>query len=359
MPLQQADGWFFRHRIELGLSLRMTVAGLLSFAAAHLLQTPQTYWAVLTAVIVTQTSVGGSLKATLDRLISTLGGAGWGVAVTAAIPHSGVVATGIALAVGLVPLSLLVAFRPSYRVAPVTAAIVLLGHPVSGEVINTAFDRVFEIGLGSIVALAVALTLSPVRAHKALYAAAGDALVPMAEQIAALLAGVTTPVASATVLAVNDRIRAAIERADAMAVEAARERRSYVSDAPDPEPLVRTLRRLSHDLVIIARALPAPPPDTVRDHLSGPAATLGDALAATMTAIRDALAAGVAPPADQSTEAAFSAYADAVAALRREGLTRALSDTDVERVFGLLFGLEELHRNLDELAARVAELAPA
>jgi hypothetical protein len=40
MPLQQADGWFFRHRIELGLSLRMTVAGLLSFAAAHLLQTP-------------------------------------------------------------------------------------------------------------------------------------------------------------------------------------------------------------------------------------------------------------------------------------------------------------------------------
>jgi len=41
------------------------------------------------------------------------------------------------------------------------------------------------------------------------------------------------------------------------------ERRSYITEAPDPDPLVRNLRRLSHDLVIIARALRVPLPETV------------------------------------------------------------------------------------------------
>jgi uncharacterized membrane protein YccC len=351
--------WFLRRRIEFGLGLRMTVAGLLAFAAALLFRTPQTYWAVLTAIIVTQSSIGGSLKATLDRLVSTLGGAAWGAAVTLAIPHSGAVSTGIALAVALVPLSLLVAFRPNYRVAPVTAAIVLLGHAASGNVIDTAFDRVFEISLGCVVALAVSLTVSPLRAHKALHAAIGDALVPMAEQVALLLSGVATAVSATAVLALNDRIRPAIERATAAAAEAARERRSYLSNAPDPDPLVRTLRRMSHDLVIVSRALPTPLPDTVRDHLTLPAAALGTVIAQRMTAIRAALAAGTAPASDDPTATALADYAAAMSGLRRHGLTRALADADIERVFGLYFGLEELHRNLEELAARLREQLPA
>jgi uncharacterized membrane protein YccC len=358
MTWQLAQTWLVRHHIELGLSLRMTVAGLLSFALAHLFAVSQTYWAVLTAVIVTQASIGGSLKATLDRLVSTLGGAGWGAAVTLAIPHSGVLSTELALVAALIPLSLVVAFRPSYRVAPVTAAIVLLGHLGSESVLDAAFDRVFEIALGSAVALAVALAVSSARAHTALYAAAGDALAPMAEEIALLLAGVATPRDPAAVLALNDRIRAAIERAATTSDEAARERRSYLSDAPDPEPLVRNLRRLSHDLVMIARALAMPLPEPLRDQLSEPVMMLGAGLAARMIAIRDALAARDAPPADPSATP-FAAFSEAMGAVRREGLTRALPDADVERVFGLLFGIDELRRNLDELAARVAELARA
>lgn len=354
--MQQADSWLGRHRTEFGLGLRMTVAGLLSFAVAHLFQLAQVYWAVLTAVIVTQSSLGGSLKAMVDRFVSTLAGAGWGAAVTYTLPHAGVTSTGIALAVALIPLSLLVAFRPSYRVAPVTAVIVLLGHTAAGGVVDTALARVFEIGLGSIVALAVALTVTPVRAHKAFYAAAGSALGPMAEQIAMLLAGLKSPLDPAAVTRLHDRIRGAIEGATTTATEAARERRSYMSDAPDPEPLARTLRRISHDLVIVARALPSPLPEPVRGRLADAAEALGGAFAEMMRGLGAALTAGAAPPASAGVDAAFAAYAEAMAGLRREGLTRALGDNDIERVFGLYFGLEELRRNLDELGARVAEL---
>ncbi|HXC29953.1 MAG TPA: FUSC family protein [Stellaceae bacterium] len=359
MALQQADSWLRQHRVELGLSLRMTVAGLLSFAIAHLFHLPQGYWAVLTAVIVTQSSLGGSLKAIFDRFVSTLVGAAWGAAVTYAVPHPDVASAGLAVGVALIPLTLLVAFRPSYRVAPVTAVIVLLGSPMVRGVVDTALDRVFEIGVGSAVALAVALTITPVRAHKALYTAAGDALVPMAEQIVALLGGVNAALDLPAVIRLHDRIRAAVEAANTTASEAARERRSYMSDAPDPEPLVRTLRRISHDLVIIGRTLPTPLPEPVRDRLAEAASGLGAACAATMTGLRAALRAGAAPPPAGSIDAAFAGYAEAMSGLRKDGLTRALPDADIERVFGLYFGLEELRRNLDELTARVAEMTVA
>ena len=56
---------------ELRLALRTTLAGLITFALAELLNLPQGYWAVLTSVIIMQGSVGGSLKAGIDRLIGS------------------------------------------------------------------------------------------------------------------------------------------------------------------------------------------------------------------------------------------------------------------------------------------------
>jgi uncharacterized membrane protein YccC len=60
----------------------------MSLAAAQSLQLPLPLWAVLTAVIVTQMSVGRSLKATFDYLVGTLGGAIYGGAIGVLIPHS-------------------------------------------------------------------------------------------------------------------------------------------------------------------------------------------------------------------------------------------------------------------------------
>jgi hypothetical protein len=71
------------------LSPRITVAGLIALALGELLGVRQVYWAVMMAVIVMQASVGGSLKATIDRLAGTTAGALWDAALGAAIPASG------------------------------------------------------------------------------------------------------------------------------------------------------------------------------------------------------------------------------------------------------------------------------
>ena len=71
-----------RHRrVQLALSVRVTIAAMVALALAQLLQLPLPLWAVLTAVIVTQMSVGRSLKATFDYLVGTLGGAIYGGAI--------------------------------------------------------------------------------------------------------------------------------------------------------------------------------------------------------------------------------------------------------------------------------------
>jgi hypothetical protein len=154
-------------------------------------------------------------------------------------------------------------------------------------------------------------------------------------------------------LGFHDRIRAAVERANGIADEVSRERASRLADAPDPEPLVRNLRRLSHDLVTISRMLATVLPEPLRVRLAGPAKALSAAVGAVMSGIGDGLVAATPPPSLDAVAAALADYQAAMRVLRAEGVTRALADGDIERVFGLAFALEQMRRNLDELASRV------
>jgi uncharacterized membrane protein YccC len=351
--------WLTRHRPEARLTLRMSAAGLLSFALARLFALPGDYWAVLTTVIVMQTSVGGSLKAMVDRFFGTIGGAAWGAAVALALPHTDNVTTGIALAVVLVPLAGVVAFRPALRVAPITAIIVLLATSDPHAILGMALDRVVEIVLGSVVALAVALLLSPTRAHAMMRLAARETLAAMGEQARNLLTDISASPDAAATLALHDRARTAIDRVATAAEEAQRERRSYLSAAPDPDPVVRTLRRINHDLILVARAVAAPLPENIQRRLAASVSACAATLADTMAAIGDRLASASPPPDLAGLRRVLAAFAGELAALRHAGITRDLPEEAVERIFGLAFALEQIGRHLDELADRVREIAAA
>ena len=113
-------------RVHLALSLRVTVAAILALVAAQFFGLPLPLWVVLTAVIVTQMSVGRSLKATGDYLLGTVGGSIYGGAVAILIPHESELALLAVLVIALAPLALLAAVRPNMNVVPITAIIVLL-----------------------------------------------------------------------------------------------------------------------------------------------------------------------------------------------------------------------------------------
>lgn len=347
--------WVRRRSAETRLGARMTTAGLLAFAFAHLLGLSQGFWAVLTAVIVIQSSVGGSLKAALDRLVGSLSGAVWGTAVASFVPHADVVALGAAVVVAIAPPAVLAAMIPSFRVAPVTAAIVLLGAGADeAGLVASAIERVLEISLGTVVGLTVSIFVLPARAHRVLATTANRTLRLLAQLMATLEACLAGEASFARTQRLLEGTRLAISRIETIGAEAARERATRLTEGPHPGPLVRTLTRIRNDLVLISRTATEPLTEPALGRLRPVLRRIADSTTRYMTQIGEAFARGGQPPPTAEVEAAFDAFAEALAAMRRERVTRDMDAEIVGRIFALGFIFEQLRRNLADLA-RCAE----
>ena len=344
---------------ELRLSLRMAVAAVLSLAAAQLLNLPIALWTVLTAVILTQMSVGGSLKATTDYLVGTVGGAIYAGAVGALVPHTNELALLGALALAVAPAALVAAINPRYSAATFTAVMVFFGPTIThAGPIASAAERVIEVAVGGIVGLFVSLVVFPARAHDLAIESAAQMLGLMARFLPELFAGLTGKADQAAIHRMQNNIGAAFARLDAVAAAAKHERMTRLAAEPDQGPLLRTLLRLRHDLVMIGRAAAVPLPEPFRSRLGPTLAHIGDAATDHLHASAAALAASRAAPPLDAVEAALDSYDAEFAAMRSEGLTRDLSDEAAERVFALGFALEQVRRNLSDLARCVTEFAP-
>ena len=344
------------HRVQLALSLRVTIAALASFAASELLRIPLPLWTVLTAVILTQASFGRSLKATADYLVSTICGAVYAGAIGVVVPHDNAVALTGALAIAVAPLALLAAVRPSFSAATFTGVLVLLVPGIAHlGPIESAVDRVLEVAVGGGTALIVSLLVIPTRAHSLTVENASQLLDLMARMLPMLFGGLTRTQDAEAVRRIQDDIGGALTRLDAVAAEARHERIRFLGMEPDPGPLVRTMLRLRHDLVMIGRAADQPFPETIREHCAPLLANVAAAVADYLQRSADALLGRRSPPPLDTAEAAIDDCASLFATLRREGLTRDLALDAVERIFTLGFTLDQLGRHLRDLERCVGE----
>ena len=146
-------------------------------------------------------------------------------------------------------------------------------------------------------------------------------------------------------------------RVDAIVVEARHERMSRLTTEPDQGPLLRTLLRLRHDLVMVGRAAVLPLPERFQSRLAPWLARISETTADYLRASAAALLARRGPRPLDAVEAALDGYAAEFAAIRREGLTRDLPDEAAERIFTLGFALDQMRWNLEDLARCVAEFA--
>ena len=347
-----------RRRTEFGLTLRITVASLLSLAIAQALHLRLPLWAVLTAVIVTQMSVGRSLKATGDYLIGTLGGALYGGLLAIFIPHSSEWELLAVLALAIAPTTFVAAIRPGLNSAPVTAIIVLL-VPLMAHVapIDSAIDRVLEVAVGALTGLAVSVVVLPSRAHRLARTAGARALNRMAVALDQLLNSLTSGFDTNTLHGLQDGIGEALVALNAVAGEAERERRAHVWSGPQTGPLLRTLLRLRHDMVIVGRAATSPPPTPVLLRFAPPIKSLREACVAYLRGCAVALLARSAPPSRADVKAALAAYATEVAAARADGMTRGLPGDAAERFFALGFAIDQMVRDLRDLEQVIASWA--
>lgn len=161
----------------------------------------------------------------------------------------------------------------------------------------------------------------------------------MARSLPELLSGLMQTCDATAIGRIQDSVGQAFARSNAIAAEATHERISFYAAESGLGPLLRTLLRLRHDLVMIGRAAAVPLPETFRARVGPLLVNVSKTAAEYLQRSGEALVRRRNPSLLNAAEAALDDYNDAVAAVRREGLTLGLSIDTVERIFALGFAL--------------------
>ncbi len=114
------------------------------------------YWGAISSIIVLQSNVGATIQASRDRILGTIIGAvvGFSCTLFGAVPWNYILAVFLAILVcGLL------GYRNSSRLAGVTVTIVMLVQSNSPRTV--ALDRVIQVVLGILVAVAVTVLIFP------------------------------------------------------------------------------------------------------------------------------------------------------------------------------------------------------
>lgn len=350
--------FFTRYRMQLGLCLRVTVAALSALGLGWLLSRPMILWAVLTAVILTQMSVGKSVKATIDYVLGTLGGAVYAGFIAAFVPHLSDSALAAVLAIALAPLALLAATSARFTAAPSSAAIVVLAPTLThASSLASATDRIIEVALGGSVALAVSVLIFPTRARKLVKERAADMLDLVANILTDLFQGFTEKSDEETILSLLRNVGSSFTQMDAIGAEAKHERMSFIIGESDFDPLRHCLLRLRHDLIMIGRAAIEPLPEPLQARLGPQLRQITDAVEDHLRKCAMALRTGGSLRDVGTLKEAFEGFSDEITLVRQQGLLKQLSVDALEYVFALSFALEQWRQDLQEIARLVSELA--
>jgi len=132
-------------------SARTAIAAVASLLVARLLRLPEAYWAPITTLVITQSSLGAALSISGERFIGTLVGAAVGATVAACFGPNVLIFGASIFLLGFLSAAVH-SHRPAYRFAGVTLTIVLL-IPRTGPPWRIALHRLAEVCVGLGVAL--------------------------------------------------------------------------------------------------------------------------------------------------------------------------------------------------------------
>ena len=340
---------------EIWLSgLRTAAAGGLTMVVAQALSLPQGYWAVISAVIIIQNRIGASLQAAASRVAGTLAGGVVGFAIAMVTPSTPTgTLVGLVVAVGV--LGMMAARNPSLRVAPVTAAILLVSAPSHVDVMISAAHRMIEILIGCGIGVIVSLTVAPVRSDTWMRSQAAQILSGLATLFGFNYSG-KDDARDAEIAKVNATLDQSFRSFSTLTQEIAEERASHIwHGGVDPERLRHDLRGLRTSSTLVFRLARLTPPAELADALAQPVAGVREAVRSALLGLGASLNAREAPPAGDALEQAFTAFSSAAQDVGTHG--GALDASVIAYLNNLSFALEQLRHSIARLADCVSDMA--
>lgn len=335
-------GWQARH------ALRMVVAGVTAYLLVFTLGLDVHFSAVITAIFVTQSNVGGSYRVAIEQFFAALAGAVCATAAVALIAPQDPVSTSIALIIALTPLTLLGALSSGFRVAPISAVIILLEQPdLELGTLTLALDRVLGVTLGCATGVVVSLMVVPARALPAVVETSGRVAALLARQVEVLAKG--SPSTRGEHGALAAQVRENLVQLADLVEEAERERRGRTSRYSGAPRLLRTLRRLRHNTDMLRRAGRGAGSDALPAGLIAPWRQAAESVAQTLDGIAHILGGENVPEGFDTLTPAVRNYLNTLDKMRKSGEAAQLSPATLRRVFGIGFTLDQLRRDVADM----------
>jgi len=136
-------------------SMRTAVAVVASLTVARFFSLPETYWAPITTIVITQSSLGAAFDVSTKRFFGTALGAAVAAIVTTYLGHTLFLFAASILALGLLCAAVRLD-RSAYRFGGIALSIVML-VPRLAPAWQVAFHRFVEVSIGIGVALLLTL----------------------------------------------------------------------------------------------------------------------------------------------------------------------------------------------------------
>lgn len=344
-PIRAAREWALRNSDALLIAGRVGLSATLAYFVATLQHLPETYWPVMSAVIVARGGARGAGGSASDRLIGTLAGAAVGLAASF-LHHFGMPDWAL-LFLAMAPMAFLSADNTAFRAAPM-AAMIVLSATTAGKTgwagAGVAALRVMGVGMGMLVALFVSYVLLPSNALKALRKDTAALMMPLAN----LLSLATKPddaEARDKFTRLNNKTRRGM-RELTIAARQIKARRGEEDGETLPNRFTAALGRAHGAIVFVARALgSAPLPVEIvaalRPFVRDARARLGE--------IHHLLAEG--------TPAGSGATLDATTTAASARIAACASSDAGAHLEALPFLIQTLRDDLGEMAALAGDLA--
>lgn len=335
-------------------ALKTALAAVAAWVLAGLVGLEQGYWAVITVLIVMQSNLGGSVSAGWSRFLGTAVGAVLG-ALTVEMLGPGPWSLGLAVFLTILVCSYLVVLHQSFRMAGITAAIVIfLGSEGSGVWV-VALNRFLEISLGIFIALAVSVFVWPSRARTGLARGLARALNMSAELLTLIVnSHMRGDYEGERIGPLNRELHAGLEKNRELLAQARREPRGVTRAEEALIAAMRGQQRIYEYLQAMDHAAREAGKTGPQNLAVGEIKDLAENMAQGMNSLARVIKGAETPNAPLDLEPGFKRLEERLMELRK---TRAYAEyalEDVQNFFTFAYNLKEAARELGRMAAALA-----
>lgn len=337
-------------------AVKSALASVSAYALTLLFHLPMGYWAVVSVILVMQANLGGSLRIGLNRIVGTALGAILG-ALCLHVAGASPWAEGASLGLVILVCAALVHLHESFRMAGMTAAIIILMGGQSDNYLDFAAARFFEIGIGVAVALAYSALLWPSRAGLHLREGVSRALHDEAAFYSILLCcreddgGEHPDEAQA-----RAQLEATRDRNASLLAEAKREPGGLSRSGHITVSLFNFSERIAEHLLSMEHAVHYEELETLHELVAKDMDVLAQTTITAMTRLALAISQERDPGPMADLERAMAAAEDCLTRVRRERVLPSYSLESVMRFFSYYYNMKQVAVELTGMAGRAAML---